>query len=75
LVRNIGTCGGLLWIRWCTFGFWRHVVSEYSLKIPAAFLTHLFIVTDNDTCVSVRNSPLWTETHVIINTLWWSDVS
>jgi hypothetical protein len=24
---RIGTGGGLLWIRWWTFGFWRHGVS------------------------------------------------
>jgi hypothetical protein len=24
---RIGTVGGLLWMRWWTFGFWRHGVS------------------------------------------------
>jgi hypothetical protein len=24
---RIGTYGGLLWMRWLTFGFWRHGVS------------------------------------------------
>jgi hypothetical protein len=25
---RIGTVGGLLWMRWWTFGFWRHRVSQ-----------------------------------------------
>jgi hypothetical protein len=25
---RIGTVGGLLWMRWWTFGFWRHGVSQ-----------------------------------------------
>jgi hypothetical protein len=28
---RIGTVGGLLWVRWWTFGFWRHWVSYLSL--------------------------------------------
>jgi hypothetical protein len=26
---RIGTVGGLLWMRWWTFGFWRHGVSWF----------------------------------------------
>jgi hypothetical protein len=29
---RIGTVGGLLWMRWWTFGFWRHGVSRESFR-------------------------------------------
>jgi hypothetical protein len=27
---RLGSVGGLLWLRWWTFGFWRHGVSFYA---------------------------------------------
>jgi hypothetical protein len=29
---RIGTVGGLLWMRWWTFGFWRHGVSYHNRR-------------------------------------------
>jgi hypothetical protein len=33
---RIGTVGGLLWVRWWTFGFWRHGVSYLRFLVPTA---------------------------------------
>jgi hypothetical protein len=47
---RIGTSGGLLWIRWWTFGFWRHGVSFFSMyesfcERGVIFLIYSFIFT------------------------------
>jgi hypothetical protein len=47
---RIGTVGGLLWLRWWTFGFWRHGVGydrsrayniKFCLRLVLKFLLHL----------------------------------
>jgi hypothetical protein len=39
---RIRTSGGLLWIRWCNFGFWRHGVSHVYKHI---LIQYMYIVS------------------------------
>jgi hypothetical protein len=38
---SIWTGGGLLWIRWLIFGFWRHGVSLISSPSTTSFVTKI----------------------------------
>jgi hypothetical protein len=68
---RIGTVGGLLWMRWWTFGFWRHGVS-YTNQVPdplkefLALLT-LHFFTDTSLQHDANLTP-WKATAMIIRT-------
>jgi hypothetical protein len=41
---RIGNVGGVLWMRWWTFGFWRHAVSHFCTGF-SSFFQEVFILS------------------------------